>query len=225
MPISILLADDHPIVRKGLRALLEAQPNLHVIGETGTGLRALDLTRQLKPNVLVVDITMPGLDGLEVTRRVKKRFPRTRVIVLTMHTDEHRLRKAMRNGADAYVVKDANVSGLVTAIGEAMAGRRYATPALCPDGIADLVRKLERNDTDDPYDTLTNREREVLHLIADGNTSAQAATHLGISPRTVEMHRLNLMRKLGLRSQAELARYAVAHGIVPASVDGSAPRS
>lgn len=224
MPISILLADDHPIVRRGLRALIEAQPDLHIVGETGTGLRALDLTRRLKPDVLVVDIGMPGLDGLEVTRRVKKRHPRMRVVILTVHTDPHHVWKAMRNGADAYVVKDANVSELVRAIGEVTAGRRYVTPALCPDGIPDLLRKLEKSGGEDPYDTLTNREREVLHLIAEGNTSAQAAAHLGISPRTVEMHRLNLTRKLSLHSQTEVVHYAMIRGIVAPGVNQGGPR-
>lgn len=185
----------------------------------------LDLTRQLKPDVLVVDIGMPGLGGLEVTRRVKKRFPRTRVIVLTMHASDDYARKAMRNGADAYVLKDANISELVKAIGEVMTGHRYVAHAICPDGMADFMRKLEKPGGEDAYDTLTNREREVLHLIADGNTSAQAAAHLGISPRTAEMHRLNLMRKLGTHSQTETVRFAIAYGLVSVSVDEGTLRS
>ena len=217
LAVTIVLADDHRIVRQGIRRLIEADPGMSVVAEAGDGLDALDLVREHKPDVLIVDIGMPGLNGLEVARRVKAEDVRTRVVVLTMHVSEDRAVEALRNGADAYVAKDADISGLVKGIREVMAGRQYVSPNVCKDGIDSLLAKARQGTPEDPYDTLTEREREVLHLAAAGCVRSQIGERLTISPRTVEVHRLNAMRKLGLHSQTDLVCYAIRRGII--SVD------
>ena len=214
MATSIVFADDHQMIRESLGERIEKEPDLSIVAQTGTGLRALDLVQRIKPDVLIVDIGMPGLNGLEVTRRVKERYPRTRVVVLTTFSDGDRVLKAMRNGADAYVLKEANTSELVKAIREATEGRRYVTPSLCPNGIRELLRRTEQEQNEEAYDLLTNREREVLQLIVEGFTNRLIAAQLHIGKRTVETHREHLMGRLGARSEAELTRYALEHGLV-----------
>jgi len=214
MTISILLADDHHIVRQGLKALLEAEPDFHVLGEAADGLEAVQLVERLQPDVLLVDVMMPGLSGIEATRQVRERFPRTQVVVLSMHSNEAYVLEALRNGAMGYVLKDSDATALVQAVHEAYAGRRYLSPPLS-DVIIDAYVNKSRETVMDIYDTLTNREREVLHLAAEGRTNADVASRLGISPRTVEIHRTNMMRKLGLHSEHELIRYALRRGILP----------
>ncbi len=214
MTISILLADDHVVVRQGLKALLEAETDFHVLGEAADGLEAVQLVERLQPDVLLVDVMMPGLSGLEATRQVRERFPKTQVVVLSMHSNEAYVLEALRNGAMGYVLKDSDATALVQAVHEAYAGRRYLSPPLS-DVIIDAYVNKSRETTLDIYDTLTNREREVLHLAAEGRTNADIALRLGISPRTVEIHRTNMMRKLGLHSEHELIRYALRRGILP----------
>jgi len=213
--IRILLADDHRIVREGFRALLQAQPDFEIIGETGDGLDAVRLVEQHKPQVLVLDLMMPGLNGLEVARQVTQRVPRTRIVVLSMHANEAYVLEALKNGACAYVLKDATAAELVRAVREAHAGRRYLSPPLSEPAIDRYIQRARTSDSLDLYDTLTNREREVLQLASEGHTNAEIATRLFISPRTVETHRANVMHKLGLRSQTDLVRYALQRGIVP----------
>ncbi len=212
---TIVLAEDHHIVRQGLRALLSAEPEFSVTGEAADGLRAVEVVERLKPDVLIVDVMLPGLSGLEVTRQVRQRFPRTRVVVLSMHANEAYVLEALRNGASGYVVKDASAANLVQAVREAAAGRRYLSPPLSDWAIEAYAQRAAAGPFD-PYDTLTTREREVLHLTAEGASSSQVAARLSISPRTVESHRANLMRKLGTRTQADLIRYALQRGILPA---------
>ncbi len=214
MTISILLADDHVVVRQGLKALLEAETDFHVLGEAADGLEAVQLVERLQPDVLLVDVMMPGLSGLEATRQVRERFPKTQVVVLSMHSNEAYVLEALRNGAMGYVLKDSDATALVQAVHEAYAGRRYLSPPLS-DVIIDAYVNKSRETALDIYDTLTNREREVLHLAAEGRTNADIAMRLGISPRTVEIHRTNMMRKLGLHSEHELIRYALRRGILP----------
>jgi two-component system, NarL family, response regulator NreC len=213
MTISILLADDHHIVRQGLKALLEAEPDFHVLGEASDGLEAVQLVERLQPDILLVDVMMPGLSGLEATRQVRERFPKTQVVVLSMHSNEAYVLQALRNGAMGYVLKDSDAAALVKAVSEAHAGRRYLSPPLS-DVIIDAYVNRSRETTLDVYETLTNREREVLHLAADGHTNTDIATRLGISPRTVEIHRTNMMRKLGLHTEHDLIRYALRRGIL-----------
>lgn len=212
--LKIMLVEDHEIVRQGLRALLEAESGMQVIGETGDGLEALRLVTQLQPDVLVLDLSLPGLHGLEVVRAVRKQAPQTRVVILSMHATEAHVLQALRNGADGYVLKDCNASVLVQALREVAAGRRY----LCPTLSARAVEAYGESFPEAPLDQheeLTMREREVLQLAAEGQTTAQIAARLFISPRTVESHRGHLMHKLGLHTHTDLIRYALRRGLVP----------
>ena len=211
---TIVLADDHQVVRNGLRVLLEAEPDFSVVGEAGDGLEAVRLVERLQPDVLVLDLMMPGLNGLEVARQVSQRSPQTRVVILSMYDNEAYVLEALRAGAAAYVPKESTSAELVRAIREAVAGRRYLSPPLSERAIEIYIQKAESAALD-PYETLTAREREVLHLVAEGHTNAEIAARLFVSPRTVETHRANLMRKLGLHTQTDLIRYALRRGILP----------
>lgn len=210
----IVLADDHHVVREGLRALLEAEPDLTVAGEAADGLTTVHLVERVKPDVLVVDVMMPALNGLEVTRQVVRRSPDTRVIVLSMYSDESYVMEALKNGAAGYVLKSSTRSDLVQAIREVMAGERYLSAPLSARAVEAYVERAKGTEVG-AYDTLTSREREVLQLAAEGHTSAEIAARLSISSRTVETHRSAVMRKLGLRRQTDLVRYALRRGILP----------
>lgn len=212
--MTIVLADDHPIVRQGLRTLLEAEPDLTIVGEAADGLETVELAARLRPQVLILDLMLPGLSGLEVTRQVHQRSPQTRVVILSMHANEAYVLEALRNGAAAYVLKEAGAAELLQAVREVTAGRRYLSPPLSERAIEAYVEKAAAIPLDQS-ETLTTREREVLHLAAEGHSNPEIAARLGISPRTAETHRANLMRKLGLRSQTELIRYAMRRGIIP----------
>ena len=211
--MEIVLADDHPIVRQGLRALLEAERDFQVVGEAGDGLEAVALVERVKPDVLVLDLMMPGLAGLQVARQVRQRSPQTRIVILSMHADEGYVLEALTAGASAYVLKKSTTGDLVKAIRDAIAGRRFLSPPLS-DRLIDAYVEKAKGEPLDPYNTLTTREREVLQLAAEGHPNAAIATRLSISPRTVEMHRASLMRKLGLQNQVELVRYALQRGIL-----------
>jgi len=214
MAVTIILADDHHVMRQGLRMLIEAQEDFRVVAEAGDGLAAVQLTERLTPNVLIVDVMMPGLNGLEVTRQVVQRSPRTRVIMLSMYSNEAYVLEALKNGAAGYVLKESTATDLVRAVHEVAAGRRYLSPPLSEHAIEAYLEKA--HDTPfDRYETLTTREREVLQLAAEGRTNAEIAAALFVSPRTVETHRAHLMHKLDLRTQADLIRYALRRGILP----------
>ena len=210
---TIILADDHQVVRQGLRALLEAERDFQVIGEAGDGLDALRLVERLRANVLIVDLMMPGLNGLELTRRVSRSYSETRVIILSMHANNAYVLEGLRNGAYAYVLKDSSAADLVQAVREVTRGRRYLGPPLSQYAIESYISKAEEASLD-VYETLTSREREVLQLAAEGRTNPEIAARLFISARTAETHRSNLMRKLGLRSRTDLVRYAISRGIL-----------
>ncbi len=211
---NILLADDHNIVRQGLRALLQSEPHFRLVGEASDGIEALRLAERLKPDVLITDLMMPGLNGLEVTRQVTKLLPQTRVIILSMYTNDAYVLEALKNGALGYVLKDSQAADLIQAVKEVIAGNRYLSPPLSERALELYLRKVE-SVPDDPYELLTTREREVLQLVAEGRTSSEIATRLFISPRTAEGHRANLMRKLGLQNNADLIRFALKRGILP----------
>jgi two-component system response regulator NreC len=210
--ITIVLADDHQVVRQGLRAILEGERNLRVVGETGNGLEAARLVERLRPDVLVLDLMIPGLSGLEVTRQLGKRSPKTRVVILSMHGDKSYVLEALKNGAAGYVLKDSSADELIKAVHEAAANRRYLSPPLSDSVIDAYVQQASV--TTDPYDSLSNREREVLQLAAEGHTNAEIGKRLFISPRTVEIHRANMMNKLDLRNHTDLIRYALKRGII-----------
>ena len=212
--ISIVLADDHKLVRQGLRALLELEPDLDVVGEVSDGLQVGPVVERLLPDVLVVDLVMPGLGGLEAARQVSRISPRTKTVILSMHNAEGYVMDALKSGASAYVFKDASSTELVLAIREAAAGRRYMSSIL-PEGAVEAYWQKAEAGATDAHDTLTAREREVLHLAVRGLTSSQIAQRLCISPRTAETHRSHIMHKLGLKGQTDLVRYAVRRGILP----------
>ncbi len=213
----VVLADDHQIVRQGLRVLLEAEADMEVIGEVSEGLGVADAVTCLCPDVLVLDLMMPGLNGLEVTRQVSQRSPNVRIIVLSMHANEAYVMEALRNGAAGYVLKEASTETLVTAIRTTIEGRRYLCPPLSEMAMEAFLQKAQ-NVATDPYDTLTGREREVLQLAAEGHTNAAIAERLSISPRTAEVHRARIMEKLQLHNQTGLIKYAIRKGLL--SVEG-----
>jgi two-component system response regulator NreC len=214
MAVTILLADDHHVMRQGLRMLLEAQEDFRVVAEAGDGLEAVKLVERLKPHVLIVDLMMPGINGLEVARQVSHHSPQTRIIVLSMYGNEPYVLEALRNGAVGYVLKDADAAELLRAVHEVVAGRRYLSPPLSEHAIEAYLQKAQ-DAVLDLHETLTTREREVLQLAAEGRTNADIAAVLYVSPRTVETHRAHLMHKLGLHTQADLIRYALKRGILP----------
>jgi two-component system response regulator NreC len=212
-PISVLLADDHHIVREGIKMLLEAQSDISVIGEASDGLRAVELAIRLKPLILMADLMMPGLSGLEVTKQVIQHQSRTKVIILSMYSNEAYVMQALRNGASGYVVKESNVSDMVQAVREVASGRPYLSPSISRLAMDAYIEKAKSSALD-PYDTLTDREKEVLHLIAEGFSSAKIAARLYISPRTAESHRANVMKKLGLQTPTDLIKYALKKGLI-----------
>lgn len=213
MNARILIADDHDLVRIGLRAVLEAEPRWQVVAEATAGDEALTLACRLRPDLLVTDMVMPKLDGLELIRQARRAVPELRVVVFSMHGEEGYVRAALQAGATAYVLKESLATELVTAVAHALAGRRYLSAALSQRAIDAYARPDER--PFDAYETLTEREREVLALAARGFTSGEIGEQLKIGARTVDGHRLNLMRKLGLRTIADLVRYAIRRGIIP----------
>jgi len=211
--ITIVLADDHHIVRQGFRSLLENQEGFSVMAEAGDGLEAVKVTASLKPDVLVVDLVMPCLNGLEVTRQIAKLSPDTKAIILSMYMDEPYVIEALQNGAWGYVLKESNISDLVKAIREVADGRHYLGSPLSELAIAAYKEKTKGASLD-PYNTLTTREREVLQLVVEGHTNADIAARLFISQRTVESHRASMMQKLSITSRADLVAYALKRGMV-----------
>ena len=216
MTTRLILAEDHQIVRQGFRSLLSEEPDLEVVAETGDGADAVTLVETHQPDVLVVDLVLPSLDGMEVTRRARQASPKTAVVVLSMHAHEAYVTQAVRAGATAYVLKESGVADLVAAIRAVRVGARFSSDGLVDPADADGGAETAT----DRYDALSPREREVLHLVAEGRTAPGIAERLFLSPRTVETHRANGLAKLGLRSQAELIRYMIERGMVPPIAGG-----
>lgn len=206
MPIRILIADDHAVVRSGLRALLQADPALEVVGEACDSVETLLLAESLSPDMVLLDITMPSENGIKTTRRLKEQRPELKVLILTMHEDEGLLHEALRAGAAGYVIKRAEESEILAAIHAAHQGDIYVHPAMTRALLHQPVTTAHRRGS--PTQDLTRREIDVLRLLAKGNTNRQIAALLGLSMRTVENHRANLMGKLGLVSRVELVNYA-----------------
>ncbi|PWT80986.1 MAG: DNA-binding response regulator [Blastocatellia bacterium] len=206
--LRVLLADDHGIVRRGLRSILEEE-GLSVVAEAADGLEAIRLTEEHQPDLLIVDIGMPRLSGIEVAARVQKLQRPPRVIILSMHADESYIIRALAAGARAYLLKDATDEDLLPAVRAVGAGRPFFSPAVTAVLVEDYVRMLQKRGLTDSYDLLTDREREVLHLLAEGRSNKEVATLLDLGLSTVETHRANLMQKLNLHSTAEIVLYAV----------------
>jgi two-component system, NarL family, response regulator NreC len=213
LTVTILLADDHPLIRRGLRNLLTTEPGFSVVGEAEDGLQAVQLAESLQPGILIVDLMMPNLNGLEVLRQVSRRSPKTRMIVLSMQSADAYVVETFRSGAIGFVLKDSAPEEMIHAIHQALINVRYLSPSL-PERLIDIVTKPTEQAKLDLYETLTDREREVLQMAAEGKTAAEIARLLSISPRTVELHRGRMMNKLGFHSQTELVRYAIKRGIL-----------
>ena len=213
----IVLADDHQVVRLGLRTLLESAPGFQVVGEAGDGLEAIRLAEQLSPDVVILDLLMPRLNGIEAARQIHARFPHMRIVILSMFDSEAYVVEALSTGASAYVLKGSTTEELVAAVREALAGKRYLSPSLSERAIEAYIRYVQSAKVGDldVVETLTPREREVLYLAAQGFANAEIAKRLSLSARTVETHRAHMMRKLGLHSHVDLARFALERGILP----------
>jgi two-component system, NarL family, response regulator NreC len=214
MKISLILADDHPVLRFGLSAVISGQPDFEVVAEASSGLETIKLVERFQPNVLVTDLMMPHLNGLEVARQLSARFKRLGIIVLSAHSDEAYVVQALRNGARGYVLKDAPTQCLLEAIRTVHRGMIYLSPPLSEREV-EIFAQQSRNSHGDPFEVLTGREREVLQLTAEGQTGYAIASLLGISARTAENHRANLMRKLNLNNQSEVIRFALRRGLLP----------
>jgi DNA-binding NarL/FixJ family response regulator len=209
-PIRVLLVDDHPLVRAGIRRVLETRPGLTVVGEASNGAEAISLVESLEPDIVVLDLTMPEVDGLDVLNRLRRRSGTLRILVLTMHAQGEYVRRAIDAGADGYVLKESAVQELLTAIDMVRNGHPYYSPRI----EAELAQSMESAERSPDAARLTGREREVLRGIARGLSTKEMAARLAISARTVETHRANLMRKLEIRSIARLTQYAIRAGLV-----------
>jgi two-component system response regulator NreC len=212
--IRILLADDHTVMRGGLRLLLERQPNLTVVGEAADGRQAVELAAAENPNVVVMDIAMPHLNGVEATRQIVGRSPDTAVVILSMHSDESYVIRSLKAGARAYLLKDSAEADLIAAIHAITEGKSFFSPAVRQILKEDYVHQLAKLGAEDSYELLTNREREVLQLVAEGKSNKEVANLLNLSLYTVETHRTHILQKLNIHSVPELILYAVRKGII-----------
>ncbi len=210
--IRVLLADDHTLVRAGLRKLLESMPGIEVVGEASDGLELLELAEKLQPQVVLMDIAMPGLNGLEATGRIARAWPDIRVLILSMHQNAEYVRQALRHGAVAYLLKDSAPMELELALKAVLNGETYLSPAVSKGVVTDYVHRLRTEEQ--PADVLTPRQREVLQLIAEGQSTKEIARRLDLSVKTVETHRTQLMKQLDIHEVAGLVRYAMRSGLV-----------
>ncbi len=212
--IRILLADDHTILRKGLRLLLEREPDFGVVAEAANGRDAVEAVSREKPDVVIMDIAMPQMNGIEATKRISQDFPRSATIILSVHSDEAYVLRALKAGARGYLLKDSAEADLIQAVRAVAAGKAYFSPAVSKILADDYVRQVREQGFDDPYDLLTARERELLQLIAELKATKEIAEMLNLSPHTVDTHRGNLMQKLNIHSIPEVILYAVRKGII-----------
>lgn len=222
-PIRVLLVDDHTVLRQAMRLLLDSQPELEVVGEAANGRDAVQLAETHAPDLVVIDVIMPGLNGVDATRQIRKRCPHTRVLVLSGYSDDEQVIEALRAGASGYLIKESDIGELVLALRAVVRGNYYFSSAFSQDERAeDLLLRARRSGPRSMYDKLTEREREVLQLVAEGNTNNGIAEQLVISPKTVEAHKAHIMTKLSARNSADLVRHAIRMGMV--EVDAPADR-
>jgi two-component system, NarL family, response regulator NreC len=213
-PIRILLADDHTVVRKGLRLLLESQPDFQVIADAADGRETVALAERHTPDVVVMDVAMPGLNGIEAARQISAKLPRTAIVFLSMHSDEGYVLKALKSGARAYLLKDSAENDLINAVKAVREGKAFFSPAISKMLVEDYMWQMQQRAVEDSYDLLTTRERELLQLFAEGKNNKDVANMLNLSLYTVETHRSNILKKLNLHSTAELILYAVRKGVI-----------
>ena len=213
-PIRVLVVDDHTLIRKGIVGLLEGQPDITVIGEASSGQEGLDAALALEPDVVLMDIAMPGISGLEATRGLRSQRPETQVLILTIHDREDYLFEALRAGAAGYVLKGADVQDLLAAVRSASRGQVYLYPTAAKTLVEDYLQRARSGSGEGRNERLSDREREVLTLIAQGKTTAEIAEALFLSPHTVQSHRDHIMNKLDLHSKADLIKYAIAKGLI-----------
>ncbi len=214
---TIVIADDHPVLRQGLKSLLEAEKDFKVVGEGNDGVEAVQLCQSLQPNIAIVDLSMSKLNGLEVIRQVKKLSPETCVIILSMYGNEDYVVEALRLGAKAYLLKESTVEDMVLAVRQVSSGHNYLSAPLSDRALKVYIEKSART-AEDPYETLSPREQEVLQLVAEGWTNADIGKKLFLSRRTIEVHRRHMMHKLGLHNTSDLFRYAMRRGVLPSSL-------
>jgi two-component system, NarL family, response regulator NreC len=212
--IRLVLADDHSIVRKGLRSVLEADPDMHVVGEAATGLEAVDVCQRVRPDAAIVDIAMPLLNGIDAISQIQKVSPGTQVVVLSMHSDESYILRALGAGAKGYLLKDNAEDDVRPAVLAVVQGKSFLSPTIARTLLDDYVRFLRQRGLQDSYELLTERERQVLQLLAEGRSNKEVASLLHLAVSTVETHRTNLMQKLNLHSTAEIVLYAVRKKII-----------
>ncbi|HEY9900452.1 MAG TPA: response regulator transcription factor [Pantanalinema sp.] len=213
-PVRILLADDHAILRTGLKLMLSNVPNLEVVAEATDGAAALQLAEEHRPDLVIMDITMPGMNGIEATYELKRRLPATRVLMLTMHENEEMLFRTVQAGAAGYVLKKSADNELLDAIRQVMAGETFLRPEMAKQVIRDYLDRVDAGEEAQSYESLTEREQEVLKYLAEGMTNKQVAEKLVLSVRTVETHRMRIMDKLALKGRAALVAYAKRRGLV-----------
>jgi two-component system, NarL family, response regulator NreC len=212
--IHILLADDHTILRAGLKMMLNAQPDMEVVGEAPDGRQAITETQRLQPDIILMDITMPEMNGIEATRQIKKLVPESKILFLTMHEHDEYVFQALRAGASGYMLKEAADTELISALHVIQTGQFYLSPMAQSVLVGDYLQRVRIGEEKDSYSSLTEREREILKLIAEGYTNNQIAERLVISPKTVDTHRTHIMDKLNLHSRAELVKYALRRGLL-----------
>jgi two-component system response regulator NreC len=216
--VRLLVADDHKIFRQGIKKLLEEEPDLQVVGESADGRETVKKATELKPDVILMDIAMANLNGLEATKQIKKVLPETKVIMLTMHKNEEYVLQSFQAGASGYILKEGAVEELVSAIRSIYQDKSFLSPTVSKTLVDAYLRKMETGKTETPFDLLTDREREVLQLIAEGYTNREVAKQLFISVKTVEAHRAHIMQKLNIHDIAKLVKYAIQKGLVDLNV-------